>query len=247
MDILADARRLADFIASLDGFMISPRKVQAYGHMGATITDSILQAGVNYRTVVEPRVRRVLQTYPEAKTSGAFLSVIERHGAGGVLNWRHPEKPRRVHELTSFFVAMNVETEEALRNWLLAAGRCEELLKLKGIGPKTVDYSKIFVGISAVAVDRHVRRFIQSAGVRRTAYDEIQMVVAFAADLLKVPRCSLDHAIWSYSSVVSRTERRDGDLCTRAAESRPAARDTRSDEPPRAHTLAAHKTCTPRR
>jgi len=231
VDILADARRVADFVSSLDGFMISPRKVQAYGHMGATITDSILQAGVNYRTVVEPRVRHVLQTYPEAKTSGAFLSIIERHGAGGVLNWRHPEKPRRVHELTSFFVAVNVETEETLRDWLLDAGRREELLKLKGIGPKTVDYLKRFVGISVVAVDRHVRRFIHSAGVRRAAYDEVQLVVAFAADLLKVPRCSLDHAIWSYSSEVSRTKRQDGYPCTRAVGSRPAASDTRSAEP----------------
>jgi hypothetical protein len=205
MDILADARRVADFIVALDGFTISPRKVQPYDHMGATITDSILQAGVNYRTVVEPRVRRVLQTYPEARTSRAFLSIIERHGACGVLNWRHPEKPRRVYELTSFFVAMNVETEESLRCWMLGADRCEELLKLKGVGPKTVDYLKRFVGISAVAVDRHVRRFIHSAGVRRAAYDEIQMVVAFAADLLKVPRCSLDHAIWLYSSEVSRS------------------------------------------
>src|SRR5215208_7225358 len=135
MDILADARRVADFIVVLDGFTISPRKVQAYDHMGATITDSILQAGVNYRTVVEPRVRRVLQIYPEAKTSRAFFSVIERHGVGSVLNWRHPEKPRRVYELTSFFVAMNVETEESLREWLLDPDRCEELLKIKGVGP----------------------------------------------------------------------------------------------------------------
>jgi len=231
VDILADARRVADFILSLEGFAVSPRKVQAYGHMGATITDSVLQAGVNYRTVVEPRVKRVLQTYPEAKTSGAFLSVIERHGAGSVLNWQHPEKPRRVHELTSFFVAMNVETEEALGDWLHTAGKCEELLGMKGIGPKTVDYLKRFAGISAVAVDRHVRRFIHAAGVRRAAYDEIQLVVAFAADLLKVPRCSLDHAIWSYSSEIGRPESRNGDPCAKAVGSRPAARGRRSAEP----------------
>jgi hypothetical protein len=209
MDILADARRVADYIVTLDGFTISTRKVQPYGHMGATITDSILQAGVNYRTVVEPRVRQVLHKYPEAKTSTAFLSVIEYYGAGGVLSWRHPEKPRRVHVLTSYFVSMNVQTEACLRELLLDTGRCEELLKIKGIGPKTVDYLKRFAGISAVAVDRHLRRFIYSAGVRRAAYDEVRLVVAYAADLLRVPRCSLDHAIWTYLSKPARLKRTD--------------------------------------
>jgi hypothetical protein len=206
MDILADARQLADFVTSLNDFRISSDKLQFYDHMGATITDSILQAGVNYRTVVEPRVRQVLRRYPEAKTSGAFLAVIERHGADCVLNWRHPEKPRRLYELTTFLVNLNLETEQALQGWLLDPYNCEQLLQLKGIGPKTIDYLKRFVGISTIAVDRHVRRFLNFAGVQRDAYDEIQQVVAFAADLLRVSRSNFDHAIWSYSSEMTRTQ-----------------------------------------
>jgi hypothetical protein len=204
MDILADARQLADYIISLRDFTISPYQMQSYGHMGATVTDSILQAGVNYRTVVEPRVKQVMQRYPEAKTSRGFLTVIERYGADCVLNWKHPEKPRRVYELTAFFVAINLETEQCLKSWLLHPNNCEKLLMLKGIGPKTIDYMKRFVGISTIAVDRHVRRFLNSAGVQRATYHEIQVVVAFAADLLRISRSSLDHAIWSYSSNMAR-------------------------------------------
>lgn len=200
MDILADARRLADFVASLNDFKINPHEVRSYGHMGATITDAVLQSGLNYRTVVEPRVRCVLHQYPNAKTSSAFLGVMEEVGANRVLNWRHPEKPRRAHELTSFFVRMNVESEESLAWWLLDSNNCRQLTGLKGIGLKTVDYLKCFAGIPAIAVDRHVRRFLHSAGVRRDRYQDVQTAVAYAADLLRVPRSSLDHAIWIYST-----------------------------------------------
>jgi hypothetical protein len=208
MDILADARQLADFIVSLHDFRISSHEVQSYNHMGATITDSILQAGVNYRTVVEPRVKHVLREYPVAKTSPSFLDVIDQHGVDFVLNWRHPEKPRRVRDLTIFFVKLNVETEADLKYWLLDSDNCQRLLDLKGIGPKTVDYMKRLVGISTIAVDRHMRRFINLAGVKREAYDEIQIVVAFAADLLKISRSNLDSAIWLYSSEIKNFKQR---------------------------------------
>jgi hypothetical protein len=35
-----------------------------YGHMGATLTDAVLQSGISYETVVLPRVERILRDYP---------------------------------------------------------------------------------------------------------------------------------------------------------------------------------------
>lgn len=196
----SDSRKLVDFIESLGDFVIRSINNRGYGHMGATITDSILQAGLNYRTVVEPRVRAVLEAFPFAKTSTEFLGILKEHGANNILSWKHPEKPRRVNELTTFFVAESVDTEECLGQYLSYAFNCEKLLTLNGIGPKTVDYLKNFAGIPTIAVDRHISHFVAVAGISCSSYEEISRMVCIAADLLATPASDLDFAIWDYVS-----------------------------------------------
>jgi len=197
---MVDSRKLVDFIESLGDFVIQPLNNRGYGHMGATITDSILQAGLNYKTVVEPRVRAVLEGFPLATTSTEFLGILTEHGANRILSWRHPEKPRRVHELTTFFVDENVDTEECLGRYLSSAINCEKLLALKGIGPKTLDYLRNFAGIPTIAVDRHINRFVAVARIECSSYRETSSIVYAAADLLAVRASDLDYAIWKYVS-----------------------------------------------
>jgi hypothetical protein len=59
---------------------------------------------------------------------------------------------------------------------------------------------KMLVGIPAVAVDRHIRTFVQRAGFRSNNYTAIREVVEEAADRLQVHRTSLDYAIWVHVS-----------------------------------------------
>lgn len=200
MNLYLAAQKLAHFVQSLDDFDILPLGKRGYGHMGATITDSILQAGLNYKTVVLPRVKEVLKAYPLATTTSSFLQVLSAHGANRVLRWSHPEKPRRVYELTEFFVNARVDTEECLANWLLDANNCEALLTVNGVGLKTLDYLKNFAGIAVVAVDRHITNFVLTAGIKCNGYQETQDIVCIAAELLNVVPSDLDHAIWSYVS-----------------------------------------------
>ena len=200
MDFLSLGQQLADYMLALDGFRVAPEPTGTYEHMGAVVTDAILQAGLNYRTVVTPRVNRVLREYPDARTTSRFLTVLDQNGASIVLNWRHPEKPRRLYALTIFLAASGVETEGDLQAWLLIPENCDALLEIKGIGLKTVDYLKNLVNVPTVAVDRHIRRFIERAGIQCNQYDEIRSIVVCAADLLEVPCSNLDHAIWSYST-----------------------------------------------
>src|SRR5690606_28907006 len=49
-----------------------------YQNMGATIIDSILQAGVNYKSVVKPRVEKFRDEYPHCKTTKDFLEIISQ-------------------------------------------------------------------------------------------------------------------------------------------------------------------------
>ena len=74
------------------------------------------------------------------------------------------------------------------------------------MGPKTVDYFKILCGEQdAAAVDVHLTRFLEQAGVRVRDYEQARTVIAEAARLLSVTAARLDHSIWTYMSTAGRT------------------------------------------
>jgi hypothetical protein len=53
---LDNALQLINFISSLPDFSIEVNYSFGYKHMGAVVSDAILQSGLNYRTVVQPRI-----------------------------------------------------------------------------------------------------------------------------------------------------------------------------------------------
>ena len=83
-----------------------------------------------------------------------------------------------------------------MREWLKDAPSRDRLLSLHGVGPKTYDYVCCLVGIDRIAVDRHVKSFASEAGVTITGYDDLQVVVSYAAYLLGLPRREFDAWIW---------------------------------------------------
>jgi hypothetical protein len=194
------AARLARFISSLPDLNCEPENRTGYGHMGATLTDAILQPGLNYRTVVYPRVQSVIGQFPTAITTTAFSNVLNRCTPARVLNWSHPEKPRRLRELTDLLRHLGIETEEQLRAWVGLPSTSEILLSVKGVGPKTVDYIKLLVGLSTIAVDRHIRTFVEMAGLQIDDYEELRGVVIESAEILEIEPSTLDHSIWRYLS-----------------------------------------------
>jgi endonuclease III len=202
MQTLICARLLADYISSLYGFkIINP---VSYNHMGAVLIDAVLQAGMNYRTVVAPRVNRFLRLYPDARTTSGLLANIEHDSAAYILDWRHPEKPRRLVEVTQALADNGVEHVSDLRTWLIDESNVQLLLRIKGIGPKTADYMKGLAGLSNVAVDRHMFQLIRCAGIQCSEYAEAKEIIEYAADLLAIPRGCLDRSIWMYMAVTHR-------------------------------------------
>jgi endonuclease III-like uncharacterized protein len=105
--------------------------------------------------------------------------------------------------LTYLLCQKRLETEPELATWLRSSSAANELRAIKGIGPKTVDYLKILVGIPMVAVDRHVRSLFQLAGVQMQRYEEIRSALCTAAELLGVEPQILDGIIWEYFSTRS--------------------------------------------
>lgn len=198
-NLQGDARVLADFIQSLSGF----RMIEAgpdYEHMGAILADAVLQSGVNYETVVAPKVQHILETYPDARTLPLFQKMIEDHGANHVLQWSDDVKPSRLLRLMYVLADQGISTHQDLNRWLRLPESRKILLAIKGIGPKTVDYLGILVGIDGVAVDIHLMKFLHAAGIEHSDYETAREIISSAADLLKVSRRTLDHSIWTYQS-----------------------------------------------
>lgn len=193
---------LVAYIKSLSDFPRVPAQ-EPYNHIGATLTDALLQSGLRYEAVVLPRVKRVLAE-PSAGTVSGFLNLLERDGPHVVLNWRHPDKPARVLAVTRLLSAEGIETEADLRDWLADEAHCQTLLGLKGIGPKTMDYLQVLVGIPNIAVDVHLFAFLERAGCPAKNYSEAHDLLMDAAQLLGWPASELDHSIWRYMSRLAR-------------------------------------------
>ena len=203
LNALLWARRVANFAESC-GYQVGsspPRPVSA--HLGAVLADSILQAGVNYRTVVRPRVERIIQLFPEAATLTGTTAVVSNGLVADFLLWQHSEKIGRFLRLHQSFAWHGIEDTGVLRAWLQLKCNRDLLLQISGIGPKTVDYLCCLVGVDCIAVDRHVRAFATRAGVDAKEYDTLRLTFSFAADLLGASRRDFDSWIWDFVTVHS--------------------------------------------
>jgi hypothetical protein len=202
MNVDKKASKLAKYALSLEGFLIleDDSDDYHYGHMGAIITEAILQAGLNYNTVVLPRVKRLIECYPEARTTSGFIGLAEKEGLNRLIRWKDAEKPSRIMNTACFFRSSGIETEGDLRIWLEGPGNIEKLKELRGIGDKTVDYFRILIGIDTGAVDRHVLRFLKNACIEASSYGEARDIINETADLLSVKRRTLDRSILRYMS-----------------------------------------------
>ena len=192
------AKQLGQYIRSLEDFKMVGA-TRCYNHMGATITDTMLQAGQRYDTVVVPRVERV-RSYRSARTSKGFLRLLERKGPKVVLDWRDDEKPARVLNITKLFVMEGISTESDLRTWLDDDDNIKILRRQRGIGPKTLDYLKMLVEMPTVAVDRHLVNFLGMAGMKWNGYEEARELIKETAVELGVKESALDNSIWYYMS-----------------------------------------------
>lgn len=198
MTAWADAERLADYIIGLPNFEIRENNGAAYEHMGALTSDAILQAGLNYNNVVAPRIAFILREYYQFNTVSSFSFIFSELGSKRVLNWSHPEKPRRLRDLLSHLFSVQVETVSDLNAYLNAAGSRECLQEIKGIGPKTIDYLAGLSGIQTVAIDRHVMKALTRSGISNASYDSAKEVFLITCQILRVRAKDLDHSIWSY-------------------------------------------------
>lgn len=199
--ILLYVRELIDYInENKDFYILYPEQCAYSEHIGALFTDIILQAGLNYKKIVKPRVEFVLNKYPEANSVKKFYFILKKNGAENVLQWNNKEKIGRVHSLINFCLLNELNTSSDIKYFLSLEDNQKEFLNIRGIGYKTLDYFLKLLNSDTVAVDRHIYAFLERAGIESADYFFVKSIVEYAADIMNVSRRSMDCSIWHYMS-----------------------------------------------
>lgn len=196
---------LADYISFIRSSFIPIKNRKPYYHMGATLSDSILQAGLNYRTVVYPRIQSLLLQYSDYKTTSDFIILYKNNSLQNLLNWNNAEKLKRLDSLSLFLFNEHVETEDDLSKWLHSDDNIMSLHEIKGIGPKTVDYLKMMSGIPSIPIDRHLFKFLELAGIKTDKYEYASYLYTKVSTMININKYELDFNIWTLMSSISKT------------------------------------------
>lgn len=197
------AEKLIQYIYKTEHNFVPVTQRTPYNHMGATIVDSILQAGLNYKTVVYPRVKKLILSYPDYKTTCDFLILIQTIPLTNLINWTNEVKINRIKELSWFLYNNSIETEANLAIWLEDYKNKQRLKQINGIGNKTIDYLTMLSGKPAIAIDRHLFKYLEYAGVVVKSYEEANKIYSYVANQLDMTFYELDKKIWTYMSNLS--------------------------------------------
>lgn len=196
IDTLLAARQVANFASEQGAHNLAYQRRDTYTHIGAVLADSVLQAGLNYNSVVRPRIQRIISAYPDADSVVRLMTLVRSEQTCELLDWRHPVKQKRFEDVVMFCNESNIDDVDDLRSHLMTDDFCIEIQNINGVGPKTVDYMACLVGIDTVAVDRHIRSFAATVGVVQTDYAFLKRAFCFAADFLSISRRDFDAWIW---------------------------------------------------
>jgi endonuclease III len=196
LKIREDTEKLVRFIGNKKFEPITQRT--PYYHMGATITDSVLQAGLNYRHVVYPRILQLLTKFSDYTTTCDFLILMQTIPLSSLINWKNESKLQRIHELSWVLFSNGVENENQLAVWLNIDESIKKLAQINGVGPKTIDYLGMLSGNQAIAIDRHLFKFLELAGIFNYSYHEANQVYSTAAELMNMSKYELDKKVWNY-------------------------------------------------
>lgn len=196
-------RFLAPSFIQFEGQVPSTTCCARYDHIGALFADTALQAGVNYANVVKPRVDALLAHYPKAMTISKITSVLDEISSRELLNWTHHEKPRRFIELLRVSSEGGVETVSDLSEWITLETSRARLRRIKGIGPKSVDYIRMLVGQPVVPMDRHLFKIVAMAGVGTSDYSSAQTAFVEGAIRAGLSVSFAERSVWRLMSACS--------------------------------------------
>ena len=139
-ELLTAARLIANLAYAEGVSTVGAFRRARSDHLGAILADAVLQAGLNYATVVRPRVERIVREYPEASDMKVLMTIVSDGSVSQFLNWKHPVKSSRFEHIVMRLHDHGISKAECLREKLLEEPFRLSLKAISGIGPKTIDY-----------------------------------------------------------------------------------------------------------
>lgn len=198
IDVLA--QKVVNLIKKIPNNYSENTQRTPYYNMAATLTDSVLQAGMNYKNVVYPRVFNILNKYSDYSTTCDFIILFQTIPIDEIIKWKNKRKQDTICELAWFLFNQKVNTEDDLAKWIMDDKNAESLLAINGVGRKTIDYLKLLSGQQAIPIDRHMFQFLEAAGILTNNYKEASRILRRTASILAVGESVLDKTIWDYMS-----------------------------------------------
>lgn len=170
-------------------------------HIGGVIVDAVLQPQRSYENLVRPRVRHVIDTYPEAATTSGFLNLLQKEDPKDVMRYQSENRARIALNLATTFQQQNLNTVEEIRTRFQTPDEKSALLKnlqhIRGVGPKTANYVGILVGDpESFAIDARIRKILRAAGIPRLSYNKTEKVIRDTAAQLGWHAGALDATLW---------------------------------------------------
>lgn len=201
MTIEDDAQRLLDHLDTL-GVDGGTNVVRGWNHIGAIIVDATLQRRQRYVVTVLPRVRELVNTWPDAETTDGFRRRIASGDLAKVIRWDGQQRLDQISRMADVLAEHDIETVTDLASAFADADRRSTIRKalraVPQVGPKTLDYLDILTGSpDSVAVDVRVRTIASAAGIAHTSYDHLSAVIKRAATIRGWRPGDLDAAIWN--------------------------------------------------
>ena len=192
--------KLKEAVKKIPPKTISYVERKPYNNMVATLSDAILQAGMNYKTVVMPRISDILYRYSNFTSTCDFIILFQTVPIEQIIKWKNKKKQNTLCNLAWLLYNEGVNSEEDFRQWGRASENEEKLLALDGIGYKTVDYLKLLSGLETIPVDRHLFKFLKDSEIPITTYYDASYIFKSAAKELNIEERLLDKIIWDYMS-----------------------------------------------
>lgn len=202
MSVEEDAARLLEYMdeAGLDA---SKEVKRGWDHIGGVLVDASLQRRRNYKNVVKPRVENLISEWPDAATTTGFRRRLASETLPNVISWRSPDRLQQINDLGEVLEDLEIETVDDLRARLLdpdtRAIVRSALDAVRQVGPKTLDYFDILVGIpTGVAIDVRIRRVAEAAGLREMSYGHLSAVIRAAAKSRRWRPGDIDAVLWGF-------------------------------------------------
>lgn len=200
-----EVNKLVNYIENHQEFNIIKSNYCFYNtHLGAVLTDIILQSGLNYNTVVFPRVINVFNNFDRASDLNGLTDIINDIGLEKLLNWKNEVKIKRFQSVLEYLKNNSIQTTTELLIHLSYEDNVKDFLSIPGIGNKTIDYFFKLMHLETIAVDRHIIQFLTLANVDFHNYQTAKKIVEFTADILNISRRDIDYSIWYYMSYYSK-------------------------------------------